>query len=158
MADACCAPAEQRSEKAASGCCPGCGERGRPVELLTVQAQVACSLRELAPAGYRFCATLGCAVVYFAPAAPAITGDQLRERVFQKEPADDTPVCYCFQHTAGQVRRADSATQAAILADIVAGTRQGQCACGLRNPQGSCCLGNVRQLLALPVLPQGDGL
>jgi hypothetical protein len=34
--------------------CPGCGGRGRPVVLATVQAQVAISLRELAQGGYYF--------------------------------------------------------------------------------------------------------
>jgi hypothetical protein len=31
--------------------------------------------------------------------------------------------------------------------DIDTGINTGQCACDLRNPQGSCCLGNVRGLI-----------
>ena len=34
----------------------------------------------------------------------------------------------------------------AIIDDISTGINAGQCACDLRNPQGSCCLGNVRGL------------
>lgn len=34
-----------------------------------------------------------------------------------------------------------------LSADITAGIRAGQCACDLRNPQGICCLGNVRRLI-----------
>jgi hypothetical protein len=116
---------------------------------------VAISLRELAPGDYYFCATLDCAVVYFAPATSAssrvaaqrtITRDQLRERVFQKETADEVLVCYCFRYSLGAIRHSDEAGRSAVLAAIVAGTQQGQCACELRNPQGGCCLGNVRRL------------
>jgi hypothetical protein len=56
-------------------------------------------------------------------------------------------VCYCFRYRADTLQRSGSAERAAILADIVAGTQQGQCACQIRNPQGSCCLGNVRRLI-----------
>lgn len=149
MAEACCAPGERPLELAIVAVCPGCGQRGRPVALVTVQAQVAISLRALAASPYQFCATPSCAVVYFTAAAPAITSDQLRAPVFQKEPAGTVLICYCFGYSVGLIARSDSARREAILADIVAGTRQGQCACELRNPQGSCCLGNVRRLLGV---------
>lgn len=156
MTDACCAPPEWSERSDSEGACPGCGRRGRPVGLATVQAFVAISLRELVQTPYQFCATPHCAVVYYAaavassaltPGRGAITHDQLRERVFQKELVPDMLVCYCFGHTLGAIQQGDEAERAAILADIVAGTRQGQCACTLRNPQGSCCLGNVRRLM-----------
>lgn len=146
MADACCAPTERVKSSDTGGACPGCSRRGRPVGLDTVQSQVAISLRELAQTPYQFCATPDYSVVYYAaavashaPARGAITGDQLRERVFQKEPAPDVPVCYCFGYTLGVIQQGDEVERAAILADIIGGTRQGQCACRLRNPQGSCC-------------------
>ncbi len=44
------------------------------------------------------------------------------------------------------VRAASPETRAAIVDDINTGINAGQCACDLRNPQGSCCLGNVRGL------------
>lgn len=156
MPDTCCAPPEHAKRADTGGACPGCGRRGRTVGLDTVQSQVAISLRELAQAPYQFCATPDCAVVYYAaavvssapaPVQDAITRDQLRQRVFQKEPAPDVPVCYCFGHTLGAIQQGDKAKRAAILAEIVGGTRQGQCACRLRNPQGSCCLGNLRRLM-----------
>jgi hypothetical protein len=59
----------------------------------------------------------------------------------------DALVCYCFRYTLGAIQQGDETERAAILADIVEGTRQGQCACTLRNPHGSCCLGNVRRLM-----------
>jgi len=147
MAEACCVPVAPRGDDATTGICPHCGRCGRPVALATVQAQVAISLRTLMVEGYRFCATAHCPSVYFTAGGQRIERQQLRERVFQKEPVDDVLVCYCFRYSVGTLQRSSSAEHAAILADIVAGTQQGQCACESRNPQGSCCLGNIRRLI-----------
>jgi hypothetical protein len=156
MSDACCAFPEWSERSDTEGACPGCGRRGRPVGLATVKTLVAISLRELVQTPYQFCNTPDCAVVYYAasvapsaeaPARGAITRDQLRERVFQKEPDPDVLVCYCFRHTLGAIQQGNELARAAILADIAEGTRRGLCACTLRNPQGGCCLGNVQRLM-----------
>ena len=128
--------------------CPQCKQTGKPVEGQTVKALLAVSLRAVQDTDYRFCRTPACSVVYFAPdATHHFTTDQLRERIYQKAPHEDSiPVCYCFRHTAGNIRASSIEEQAAIVADITAGIQNGQCACDLRNPQGSCCLGNVREL------------
>ena len=34
-----------------------------------------------------------------------------------------------------------------MIAAVEAGIRAGKCACDIRNPQGSCCLGNVRAVV-----------
>lgn len=116
---------------------------------MTVQAQVVLSLRELVAREYHFCATPSCPVVYFAPNGQAIQQHQLRERVFPKDAADEVLICFCFRYSLGQLRQARRAECAVILADIVAGIQQGQCACTLRNPQGACCLGNVRRIMEI---------
>lgn len=130
----------------AHGVCAVCGHAGKPVEGQTVKALLAVSLRAITPADYRFCRTATCPVVYFAvDKTHTFTKDQVRERVYQKEPdAADVFVCYCFRHTVGEIQAARD--PAAIVADITTGIQAGQCACDLRNPQGSCCLGNVRAL------------
>jgi len=56
-------------------------------------------------------------------------------------------VRYCFRYPIGLIQQSDPDQRAEILADIVAGTQYGRYACTIRNPQGSCCLGNVRGLL-----------
>lgn len=129
--------------------CPRCATPGKAVQVQTVRAMLAVSLREVQGQHYRFCATPTCAVVYYDPAAGvAFTTDQLREPVYQKAPErDDVPICYCFQHTAGSVRSGGKERRAQIVADITAGIQADQCACDLRNPQGACCLGNVRSLI-----------
>jgi hypothetical protein len=121
------------------------------VDLLTLKALLAVPLTEIEHADYLFCRSVDCPTVYFsAGGEQAFTESSLRERVYQKHPEDDDVfVCYCFRHTAGSVRagRADSGRDGVIEA-IRAGIQRGLCACEIRNPQGSCCLGNVQALLS----------
>ena len=107
---------------------------------------------------YLFCRTPTCPIVYFsADDSQTFTVDHLRERVYQKEPdADDVWVCHCFRHAVGEVRSASPAARAAIMEEIYAGIKAGQCACDLRNPQGSCCLGNVRGLIQRSGQPDAE--
>lgn len=161
MSDTCCshaaagsavcelpAPTIERPARVATAC-PVCGETGKPVQGQTVKALLSVSLRLVQNIEYLFCRTQTCPVVYFSPdGTQTFTVEQLRERVYQKEPdTDDVFVCYCFRHTIGEMRAASHETRIATLDDINAGIQADQCACDLRNPQGSCCLGNVRGLI-----------
>jgi hypothetical protein len=123
--------------------------RGKPIQGQTVKALLSVSLREVQVVEYLFCKTQTCPVVYFSPDGEQIFGvEQVRERVYQKEPdSDNAFVCYCFRHTVGDIHAASSESRMAIVDDINTGINAGQCACDLRNPQGSCCLGNVRGLI-----------
>ena len=114
-----------------------------------MKTMLSVSLRTLKDTKYLFCRTQTCPVVYFsADGAQTSTVEQVRERVYQKEPeAEDVFVCYCFRHTVGELRTASPDNHKAIVDDINMGINAGQCACDLRNPQGSCCLGNVRALI-----------
>jgi len=133
----------------ATNACPVCREKGKPVQRQTVKALLSVSLREVQGVEYLFCKTQTCPVVYFSPdGEQTFTAEQVRERVYQKEPdAEEVFVCYCFRHTVGDIRAASSETRAAIVDDINTGINAEQCACDLRNSQGSCCLGNVRGLI-----------
>ena len=161
MTDSCCCPPEagkdvcelpagnfQRPPRATNAC-PVCGERGKPIQGQTVKTLLSISLREVQDFDYLFCKTQTCPVVYFSPGGEqTLTVEQVRERVYQKEPdGEEVFVCYCFRHTVGGLRAASPESRTAILNDINTGINAGQCACDLRNPQGSCCLGNVRGLI-----------
>ncbi len=161
MLDACCsnplagaetcelpAPALQRPARQMA-LCSSCGEKGKPVQTQTVKAMLAVSLRAMTDGEYLFCRTPTCPVVYFsADGNQTFVVEQLRERVYQKESqADDVLVCNCFHHTVGETRAASAQARLLIVEDINQGIQAGQCACELRNPQGSCCLGNVRGLI-----------
>ena len=154
MSDSCCSPSPTRAQDIpllvrAANECPDCGSRAKSVPGQTVKAMLAVSLRQVRDTEYLFCGTHDCPVVYFsADGTQTFTTHDVRERVYQKEPdADEVFVCYCFRRTIGDARAATLAAQRAILDDINAGIKSGQCACDLRNPQGTCCLGNVRQVI-----------
>jgi hypothetical protein len=89
--------------------------------------------------------------VYFSQDGDqTFTVGQVREGVFQKQPDnDEVYICYCFRHTVGELRISTPEVRKEIIEDINIGIRTGQCACDLRNPQGSCCLGNVYGLIKL---------
>ncbi|MBZ0308379.1 MAG: hypothetical protein K8I82_20100 [Anaerolineae bacterium] len=132
------------------GICPSCHQKGKKVDTATLKAMLAMSLREVRSTTYFFCPTADCLVVYFSEdQSQVFTTAQIRERVFQKEPgADDVFVCYCFRHTVGSIRREIVETgQSTAVDNINTGIAAGQCACDWRNPQGTCCLGNVRNLV-----------
>ncbi len=133
----------------ASGTCPECGQKGKPVQGQTVKALLGVSLRAVRDVEHLFCPTQTCPVVYFtADGTQSFRTVDVRVPVYQKEPdVDSVFVCYCFRHTVGDVRQSTSDERDAIVDDINAGIQAGQCACDLRNPQGSCCLGNVRRLI-----------
>ena len=162
MTEACCCPPEagnavcdlpsqtiQRPARVANTC-PACGQIGKAVQGKTVKALISVSLREVRDVEYLFCRTQACPVVYFSSdGTQTFTTSQVRECIYQKEPdTDDVFVCYCFRHTVGEVRTLSPTERAALLDDINAGINAGQCACDLRNPQGSCCLGNARGLIS----------
>jgi hypothetical protein len=89
-------------------------------------------------------------VVYFsADGSQHFAEADLRERVHQKAPAaDDVFVCYCFRYTPNTIRAARRATgTSAVVDQITRNIQAGRCACEIRNPQGRCCLGNVRAVI-----------
>ncbi|MCA9902941.1 MAG: hypothetical protein KC547_03715 [Anaerolineae bacterium] len=130
--------------------CPLCGAKGRLVDSTTMKSMLSVSLRRVRDVTYRFCATADCPVVYFSEdSTQTFLTTDVRERVYQKEPeADDVLICYCFQHTPGEIRQEFAASgETAVVDDIQTGIQAGQCACDWRNPQGNCCLGNVQQFI-----------
>ncbi len=130
--------------------CPGCHQKGKKVDFMTLKAMLNVSLLALRGLPYLFCRTADCPVVYFsADGLQYFTKDQIRVPVHQKKPEDDTvPVCYCFYHSPATIRAELLATGATTaIEEIEGGIQAGQCACEIRNPQGSCCLGNMRAVI-----------
>ncbi|MDH5506039.1 MAG: hypothetical protein OEZ02_02325 [Anaerolineae bacterium] len=130
--------------------CPHCQTKGKSVDTQTVKAQLAVSLETLRSNQYRFCAAARCPVVYYAEDVPQIyTEKDLRQRVFQKAGRDlNVTICYCFSMTLADLKSNNLQPPAITAIERVnAGIQAGQCACDIRNPQGSCCLGNLRAAL-----------
>ena len=148
-AASCELPGLVRPARPASAC-PSCGQKGKAVDGQTVKALLAISLAYVTHEPYLFCRTRDCPVVYFsADGEETFTADQMRERAYQKElDSADVLVCYCFHHTPGSIRDEIEMTgRSTVVETINAGIQTGQCACDIRNPQGSCCLGNIHALV-----------
>lgn len=128
--------------------CPGCGHAGFAVARVTLKALLLpAALARLPPTEHRFCPSRSCDVVYFGR-EEAFRCDEVRAPVFQKLPAGHRTVCHCLEvgedRIAHEVATTGSSPSAERIKQLV---EAGRCACEVRNPQGSCCLGQVMELL-----------
>lgn len=155
MIEECCPPEEgaatcEAPATSRKALCPSCRQPGKSIDAITLKAMLAVPLTELRAVEYRFCRTPGCSTVYHS-----VDGQQefpepdLRERVHQKHPeANDVLVCYCFKHSPATIRQEILVRGlSTVVEQVTQGVESGQCACEIRNPQGSCCLGNVRAVV-----------
>jgi hypothetical protein len=126
--------------------CPLSGTAGRPVELATVKALVTeAALRRITAAPHAFCADSACGTVYFAADGSTFSTDDIRVPVWQKQRGGNRMICYCFAESEDSIRREVLATgHTHAIERIRAHIAAGRCACELRNPRGSCCLGDIR--------------
>jgi hypothetical protein len=150
MSDCCStqSPAEKSVADAATAGtnnCPECGRPGKSVETKTLKHTVQpWHLDRVNKPGFLFCRSADCNVVYFHPDGDCLRKPEVRVRVGLKETGDPVPICYCFGFTEAMAVEEIRATgQCTILQRITAEVKAGNCACEIRNPQGSCCLGNV---------------
>lgn len=141
MSDCCCPPVPD----VILTICPACGSRGAAVELQTVRALLTPeALRRVNVTQHRFCAAAACDVVYFDDTGNRFTRTDLRVPVWQKGPFGERTICYCFSEGESSVRaEIESSGSSAVVERIRAHIAARRCACDIRNPKGSCCLGDV---------------
>ena len=138
---ACCAP----NKATFTGVCPVSGTRGTSVKLLTVAAQIKGPL----PPQQEFwlCEEPDCEVVYFGSHGATFTVADLHVEPGFKNPSDGL-LCYCFEHRRSDFEREILETGTTEIPNAIrALTRDGSCACEVRNPSGRCCLGDVRRFV-----------
>jgi copper chaperone CopZ len=85
--------------------------------------------------------------VYYAQRAGAsFAKSQLRVPVGIKEKAGDRPLCYCFGHSVATIEQElRTKGRSDALEDIRRKMQDPGCACEVKNPSASCCLGTVRK-------------
>lgn len=140
----------QVSPKAPQIACPTNQKVGKRIHTQTVKAMLALPLTEIHAVQYWFCSDPVCPTVYYSEdGLQTFSEKDLRERVYQKHPNDEGVfVCYCFHHSTRSIRDELLGTGKSLTVEnIAAGIQAEQCACDVRNPQGSCCLGNVRRIV-----------
>ncbi len=115
--------------------------------MLTVKNLVRDHTRAPALISYSFCRTVDCEVVYFSDQI-VFTKRYLKVRVGIKETKDPIPLCYCFDYSRGDIRRDIEATgKTSVLEEIKAEVQGGFCACEVKNPSGTCCLGDITRAI-----------
>ncbi len=136
--------------EAAITVCPECGASGRKVGPITLGALLTEDARaRLDDVGsFRFCKTETCNVAYFGGDARTFHVADLRVPIFQKSTGPSRLVCYCFEHEVGEIEDEVRRTGTSSIPDAIGQKcKAGLDRCEETNPQGSCCLGNVRQVM-----------
>ncbi len=141
-AESCCR--DEIEARGVSTYCPACGLRGKDLDEITLKALLrGKALARCSEGRHHFCATHSCPLVYFGE-HETFSRDDLTVPIFQKESKPKRPVCYCFDVSEADIQREIALTGRSTASQrIRALVNAGRCACEVKNPQGSCCLGNV---------------
>lgn len=148
----CCTPTGgcSTTTPAVNDVCPVCETKGVAVDPITLKALLTpLGLRRGVPPNPRYCASAQCDTVYFDNGAGVVFSQKdVTVPVHAKHPDNETvPVCYCFAHTPQTIRNEiESLGTSTATASITAEVKAGRCACEVKNPKGSCCLGDVARV------------
>ena len=141
---------EKRPHGASDRDCLQCKAKGKAVKPITISTLVMKdTLKQMGDlTGFRFCATPSCELAYFNPeTGECIAADDVTIPIGQKATSPGRLVCYCFNHTAEAIESEIERTGATTIPESIAKMcREGLDLCPETNPQGSCCLGNVRSV------------
>lgn len=128
--------------------CPRCHHKGKTVKPITLHSLLTedSQSRVTDLDGFRFCATIGCEVAYYRSSDDVLFKvSDVRVPIGQKQTDPSRTLCYCFNHKASEIESDVVAKgTSSVLDEIVAKCNQGLDRCPQTNPQGSCCLGNVK--------------
>ncbi len=130
--------------------CPRCGNEGKSMEIITLKSLLLPNaLEKLNPVNnYRMCMNKSCNIVYFNEKKEVYLTEDINVPVYQKTEDEDCPVCYCFGWTRQKLKKgAYEGEGHNIISTITEHMKAGKCGCNVNNPQGSCCLGNVKNTL-----------
>jgi len=160
MSDIGCTRRQAITGKAMKHSCPSCWNITRAVRDVTLQSLLSDTASSTTGdfQGFRFCPDGSCELLYFHPERSlCFTKDAIDIAVFQKSKSPQRLVCYCFGHSVAEIDAEvrDTGSSNAV-ASITENCRQGTDLCPETNPQGSCCLGNVRSVVALAKTRYGN--
>lgn len=132
----CCKTESSHAKASRKAACPLSGTSCSRVSLTTMlhHLKKPWSLA-LKQQGYYFCDDPDCDVVYFGEDQSTFKLMDVRTSVGIKDATEDALTCYCYG-----VSRAMLKADPGIKAFVTEQTRNGSCACEMRNPSGKCCL------------------
>lgn len=131
--------------------CPACGKSGHKVKGVTLKSLVHRERHaDITEDQYYVCTTPTCDTVYFRPAnGRSFLKSDLTVRFGLKETDPARHVCYCFDHTVGEIedeiRRTGRST---VVERIKTDMNARGCRCEYVNPLGACCLQSVQAAVA----------
>ncbi|OKH19873.1 (2Fe-2S)-binding protein [Hydrococcus rivularis NIES-593] len=144
MSEECCS----QTQKSLKANCPVNGNKGKRVPTITLKSLLKPrALETLNPeSNYFFCDSMDCSVVYFNQQGQTFLTDEVKVPVFQKDRGGQVPVCYCFNWTRDRIlQEIQQTNHSTAESSIRTHIQAGRCGCEVNNPQGSCCLANVRK-------------
>lgn len=151
MTECCCSPvSSQKSESHWQRLCPHDGTKGKPVEVITLKSLLVPSALERLDVtnAYGFCLSKDCPVVYFTEQGQTFITSDLKIPVFQKDENESVSVCYCFGWSRQRIREELNQSRESNAVDMITThIKAKRCGCEVNNPQGSCCLENVRSVV-----------
>ena len=130
--------------------CPVNSIKGKPVQLITLKSLLKPrALEQLNPeTSYRFCASSDCSVVYYSETGQTFTTNDLKVPVFHKDSRETTPACYCFGWTRQRIaQEIKQFGESSAVTSITAHVQAKRCGCEVNNPQGKCCLSEVKTVV-----------
>ncbi|AFY70466.1 BFD domain protein (2Fe-2S)-binding domain protein [Thalassoporum mexicanum PCC 7367] len=131
--------------------CPVDGSKGSPVPTITLKSLLKpLSLENLeAEQPYFFCASTSCPIVYFNKNGSLFNLENLKVPVTLKSESAETPVCYCFGWSRDRIKQTIQQTGKANTVEelILAHIKAKRCGCEVNNPQGRCCLSDIRKVV-----------
>ena len=128
--------------------CPLNGSHGKKVQIITLKSLLKpLALETLNPdTTYFFCDTADCPAVYFSEEGQVFTVDQVKVLISQKHQSTNVPICYCFDWSLQRIQvEVEQTGYSHAVESITEHIKARRCACEVNNPQGSCCLKNVKQ-------------
>ncbi|KTE92466.1 hypothetical protein AT727_19120 [Desulfitobacterium hafniense] len=131
--------------------CPRCGSKGKDIKIITIKSLLLPeALATLdASENYRMCSNQKCDVIYFNDKGGIFQAQDLKVPVFLKNDDQNCPVCYCFGWTREKLKADLEKTGSGTAENEISGhIKAGRCVCEVNNPEGSCCLNNVKKYLA----------
>ncbi len=138
MNDCCPKPSSHRLA------CPACHNTGKPVSARTLRHHLRFpdNSKIIDDCEYSYCKAPDCQVVYFW------TDNHVNQQQLHSWPLiKQNLLCYCF---AISIQHYQSALQSGNANEIKLfvknQTKNGQCACEVRNPGGHCCLAEFSQI------------
>ncbi|PSO78047.1 MAG: (2Fe-2S)-binding protein [Cyanobacteria bacterium QH_8_48_120] len=146
----CCYPISKSPGTEKQRICPRNGSKGKSVFIITLKSLLKpAALEQLdSQQFYYFCTSSGCEIVYFSQTGQIFTTAALKIPVFQKNSGEEVPVCYCFGWSRRIIREEiEQKGKSNAVASITANIKAQRCGCEVNNPQGSCCLSNVRYIV-----------